>query len=126
MRDAASEDFTELVVVRLTPARSRSRSPAPASVLATSHTWLASGRGLLPALRRPPGDLPLRRPAGDDRRVGTIFGEEGVNIVSAGVGREPRATRPSWRSRPTRPVHESTIDRILELDGFFVGRAVSL
>ena len=67
-RDAASEDFTELVVVRIRAGEEAvevagtggrpAQHPPPGSGL---------GRGLLPAVRRPPRDLPLRRPAGHDR-----------------------------------------------------------
>ena len=42
-RTSSSEDFTELVTVRLGPARTTSRSPAPASAPATSPTWSRSG-----------------------------------------------------------------------------------
>ena len=59
-------------------------------------------------------------------RVGTIFGEEGVNIVSAAVGAEPEGDTAVMVLTTDAPVHQSTVDRILELDGFFVGRAVSL
>ncbi len=58
--------------------------------------------------------------------VGTVFGEEGVNIVSAAVGAEPEGDTAVMALTTDAPVHQSTIDRILELDGFSVGRAVSL
>ena len=59
-RDATSEDFTELVVVRLHTGddvgRGRRHGRRPAQ-----HPLPGAGLGrrLLPALRRPPGDLPL-------------------------------------------------------------------
>jgi D-3-phosphoglycerate dehydrogenase / 2-oxoglutarate reductase len=59
-------------------------------------------------------------------RVGTIFGEEGVNIVSAAVGAELEGDAAVMALTTDAPVKQATIDRILELDGFFVGRAVSL
>ncbi len=59
-------------------------------------------------------------------RVGTIFGEEGVNIVSAAVGAEPEGDTAVMALTTDAPVNPATIDRILELDGFFVGRAVSV
>ena len=58
--------------------------------------------------------------------VGTIFGEEGVNIVSAAVGAESGGDTAVMALTTDAPVNQSTIDRILELDGFSVGRAVSL
>jgi D-3-phosphoglycerate dehydrogenase len=59
-------------------------------------------------------------------RVGTIFGEEGVNIVSAAVGAESGGDDAVMALTTDAPVNQSTIDRILELEGFEVGRAVSL
>jgi D-3-phosphoglycerate dehydrogenase len=59
-------------------------------------------------------------------RVGTIFGEEDVNIVSAAVGAESDGERAVMALTTDAPVNQSTIDRILELEGFSVGRAVSL
>jgi D-3-phosphoglycerate dehydrogenase len=59
-------------------------------------------------------------------RVGTVFGEEGVNIVSAAVGAESGGDDAVMALTTDAPVNQSTIDRILELDGFRVGRAVSL
>ena len=59
-------------------------------------------------------------------RVGTIFGEEDVNIVSAAVGAEPESDTAVMALTTDAPVNPSTIDRILELEGFSIGRAVSL
>ncbi len=59
-------------------------------------------------------------------RVGTIFGEEGVNIISAAVGAEPGGERAVMALTTDAPVRGETIARILELDGFSVGRSVDL
>jgi D-3-phosphoglycerate dehydrogenase len=59
-------------------------------------------------------------------RVGTVFGEEGVNIISAAVGAEPGGERAVMALTTDAPVRGETIARILELDGFSVGRAVDL
>jgi D-3-phosphoglycerate dehydrogenase len=59
-------------------------------------------------------------------KVGTAFGEEGVNIVSAAVGAEESGDRAVMALTTDAPVHWSTIERILQLDGFFVGRGVDL
>jgi D-3-phosphoglycerate dehydrogenase len=58
-------------------------------------------------------------------RVGTVFGEEGVNIVSAAVGAESDGEQAVMALTTDAPVQQSTIDRILELEGFSVGRAIS-
>jgi D-3-phosphoglycerate dehydrogenase / 2-oxoglutarate reductase len=59
-------------------------------------------------------------------RVGTIFGEEGVNIISAAVGAEPGGEGAVMALTTDAPVRAETIAKILELDGFSVGRSVDL
>jgi D-3-phosphoglycerate dehydrogenase len=59
-------------------------------------------------------------------RVGTIFGEEGVNIVSAAVGAELGGDTAVMALTTDAPVNPQTIERILELEGFSVGRGVDL
>jgi D-3-phosphoglycerate dehydrogenase len=58
-------------------------------------------------------------------RVGTAFGEQGVNIVSAAVGAE-QGTEAVMVLTTDAPVREQTISSIAELDGFFEGRAIDL
>jgi D-3-phosphoglycerate dehydrogenase len=126
-RDAVSEDFTELVVVRL-------HSGAEAVEVAGTGV----GPRNIPYLARVWGEdfyLPFAEHLAIFRytdqpgmigRVGTIFGEEGVNIISAAVGAEPDGETAVMALTTDAPVNPETIERILELDGFFVGRAVSL
>ncbi|MBX5468472.1 MAG: phosphoglycerate dehydrogenase [Thermoleophilaceae bacterium] len=59
-------------------------------------------------------------------RVGTIFGEQGVNIVSAAVGAEEGAPDAVMVVTTDAPVPQELVDRIVALDGFHDGRAVSL
>jgi D-3-phosphoglycerate dehydrogenase len=59
-------------------------------------------------------------------RVGTMFGEEGVNIVSAAVGAEEDGERRVMALTTDAPVRAETIEKILQLDGFSVGRSVDL
>jgi D-3-phosphoglycerate dehydrogenase / 2-oxoglutarate reductase len=59
-------------------------------------------------------------------RAGTTFGEEGVNIVSAAVGAEAGGESAVMALTTAAAVPESTIAKILQLDGFSVGRAVDL
>jgi D-3-phosphoglycerate dehydrogenase len=126
-RDTLSEDFTELVVVRLHSA---------------DETVEVAGTGVgprnIPYLARVWGEdfyLPFADHLAIFRytdqpgmigRVGTIFGEEGVNIVSAAVGAEPDGDTAVMALTTDAPVNPGTIERILKLDGFYVGRAVSL
>ena len=67
-------------------------------------------------------------------RVGSIFGDHGVNIVSAAVGRQPDdedAAVPDGASAvmaitTDAPVPQAVIDEIVASDGFLAGRAVTL
>jgi D-3-phosphoglycerate dehydrogenase len=59
-------------------------------------------------------------------RVGTLFGEEGVNIVSAAVGAEHGGESAVMALTTDAPVPSETINRILALDGFSIGRSVDL
>ncbi|HEY6637673.1 MAG TPA: ACT domain-containing protein, partial [Solirubrobacterales bacterium] len=126
-RDASSEDFTELVVVRL---------HGGDEVVEVAGTGV--GPRNIPYLARVWGEdfyLPFADhltifrytdQPGMIGRVGTIFGEEGVNIVSAAVGAEPGRDTAVMALTTDAPVNQSTVERLLEQDGFSVGRAVSL
>ena len=59
-------------------------------------------------------------------KVGTAFGEEGVNIISAAVGAESGSDRAVMALTTDAPVRAETIEKILQLDGFSVGRSVDL
>jgi D-3-phosphoglycerate dehydrogenase len=126
-RDATSPDFTELIVVRL---RSGSETTevagtgvGPRNIPYLARVW--SEDFYLPFAQH----LAIFRytdQPGMIGRVGTIFGEEDVNIVSAAVGAEPESDTAVMALTTDAPVNPATIDRILELEGFSVGRAVSL
>jgi D-3-phosphoglycerate dehydrogenase / 2-oxoglutarate reductase len=65
-------------------------------------------------------------------RVGTIFGEHGVNIVSAAVGRESTeddaddGRLAAMAITTDAAVPREVIDEIVKADGFFAGRTVTL
>ena len=59
-------------------------------------------------------------------RVGTIFGEHGVNIASAAVGAEEAQEHAVMAVTTDAPVPQGLIDEITALPGFNTGRAVSL
>jgi D-3-phosphoglycerate dehydrogenase len=127
MRDATSEEFTELVVVRLHTGEDSVEVAGtvvgPRHIPYLARVW--SEDFYLPFAAH----LAIFRytdQPGMIGRVGTVFGEEGVNIVSAAVGAEPDGDTAVMALTTDAPVNQSTLDRILELDGFFVGRAVSL
>jgi D-3-phosphoglycerate dehydrogenase len=65
-------------------------------------------------------------------RVGTVFGQHGVNIVSAAVGRQPdddeadRTRLAAMAITTDAAVPQALIDEIVAGDGFVAGRTVSL
>jgi D-3-phosphoglycerate dehydrogenase / 2-oxoglutarate reductase len=63
-------------------------------------------------------------------RVGTIFGEEGINISAAAVGRRPDADHvggvATMLVTTDSPVPQEVADRIAESDGFEAGRTISI
>jgi D-3-phosphoglycerate dehydrogenase / 2-oxoglutarate reductase len=65
-------------------------------------------------------------------RVGTIFGQHGVNIVSAAVGRDVTEVEhgddrlAAMAITTDAPVPRKVIDEIVAVDGFFAGRTVTL
>jgi D-3-phosphoglycerate dehydrogenase len=63
-------------------------------------------------------------------RVGTVLGEEGINIVSAAVGRRPEAEAKDGGAvmlvTADSPVPPAVVERIVATDGFEAGRTVSL
>jgi D-3-phosphoglycerate dehydrogenase / 2-oxoglutarate reductase len=126
-RDATSPDFTELIVVRLRSGKETTEvagtGVGPRNIPYLARVW--SEDFYLPFAEH----LAIFRytdQPGMIGRVGTIFGEEDVNIVSAAVGAEPESDTAVMALTTDAPVNPATIDRILELEGFSVGRAVSL
>jgi D-3-phosphoglycerate dehydrogenase / 2-oxoglutarate reductase len=64
-------------------------------------------------------------------RVGTVLGEEGINIVSAAVGRRPDGDdagdgEAAMVVTADQPIPQQVVERIVESDGFAAGRTVSL
>jgi D-3-phosphoglycerate dehydrogenase len=63
-------------------------------------------------------------------RVGTLFGEAGINISAAAVGRRPDADHvggvATMLVTTDSPVPQDLVDKIAESDGFEAGRTVSL
>jgi D-3-phosphoglycerate dehydrogenase len=126
-RDALSEDFTELVVVRVHTGEESvevaGTGVGPRNIPYLARVW---GEDFYLPFAQHLAIFRYTDQPGMIGKVGTMFGEEGVNIVSAAVGAEPDRDTAVMALTTDAPVNESTIDRILEVDGFFVGRAVSL
>jgi D-3-phosphoglycerate dehydrogenase / 2-oxoglutarate reductase len=126
-KDTLSEDFTELVSVRIDSGE-EAVQVAGTSVGPRNVPYLVSVWG--ESFYLPFADhLAVFRYSdqpGMIGRAGTIFGEEGVNIISAAVGAASGNDRAVMALTTDAPVRASTIGRILELDGFFAGRSVDL
>lgn len=126
-RDLVSEDFTELVRVQIESAGDMvevagtgvgpHNSPHLVSVWNEGFNLPFADHLAVFRYTDQPGMI---------GRVGTAFGEEGVNIASAAVGAESSSDVAVMVLTTDAPVQQSTIDKILELDGFSDGRSVDL
>jgi len=126
-KDSGSEDFTELVTIRLHSGEEEVEV-AGTGVGPRNEPYLVSVWGesfYLPFAEHIAVFRYADRP-GMIGRVGTMFGEEGVNIVSAAVGAEEDGGRAVMALTTDAPVFDETIAKILMLDGFSVGRSVDL
>jgi len=126
-KDSGSEDFTELVTVRLGDGED-AVEVAGTGVGPRNEPYLVSAWGesfYLPFADHLAVFRYADRP-GMIGRVGTVFGEEGVNIISAAVGAEPSGERAVMALTTDAPVRAETVEKILQLDGFSLGRSVDL
>ena len=126
-KDVSAKDFTELVTVRL-QSGGEEVEVSGTGVGPRNEPYLVSIWGesfYLPFAEH----LAVFRYAdqpGMIGRVGTALGEEGVNIISAAVGAEPGGERAVMALTTDAPVRGETIEKILQIDGFSVGRSVDL
>lgn len=126
-KESASEDFTELVTVRLGAGEQRAEV-AGTGVGPRNEPYLVSVWGesfYLPFAEHLAVFRYADRP-GMIGRVGTMFGEEGVNIISAAVGAAPEGETAVMALTTDAPVRAATIERILGVDGFSIGRSIDL
>jgi D-3-phosphoglycerate dehydrogenase len=126
-RDAVSEDFTELVTVRLHSGEGTvevaGTGVGPRNIPYLVGLW---GEDFYLPFAEHLAIFRYTDQPGMIGKVGTVFGEQGVNIISAAVGAESDGDRAVMALTTDAPVQQGTIDAILELEGFSVGRAVSL
>jgi D-3-phosphoglycerate dehydrogenase len=126
-KDTLSEDFTELVTVRI-ESGGEAVEVAGTGVGPRNVPYLVSAWG--ESFYLPFADhLAVFRytdQPGMIGKVGTCFGEEGVNIISAAVGAEAGGDLAVMALTTDAPVRAETVGKILELDGFALGRSVDL
>ncbi|HVX33313.1 MAG TPA: phosphoglycerate dehydrogenase [Solirubrobacterales bacterium] len=127
-KDSGSEDFTELVTVRLGSGDAEVEV-AGTGVGPRNEPYLVSAWGesfYLPFAEHITVFRYADQP-GMIGRVGTAFGEEDVNIVSAAVGAEHGGGGDAVMALTTdAAVRPDALQKILALDGFSVGRSVDL
>ena len=125
--ETASEDFTELVTVRIASGE-HSVDVAGNGVGPRNVPYLVGVAGQ--SFYMPFADhlaiFRYRDQPGMIGRVGNAFGEHGVNIVSAAVGAEEPAEQAVMALTTDAPVPSGVIDEIAGGDGFFAGHAVDL
>jgi D-3-phosphoglycerate dehydrogenase / 2-oxoglutarate reductase len=127
LADTVSEDFTELITVRIESSEGAvevsGTGVGPRNVPYLVSVWSES-------FYLPFGDhlavFRYKDQPGMIGRVGTAFGEQGVNIVSAAVGAESSGDRAVMVLTTDAPVQEETIEHILQSKGFSEGRAVDV
>jgi D-3-phosphoglycerate dehydrogenase / 2-oxoglutarate reductase len=124
--DASAEDFTELVRVRVQTADGEVEV-AGTSVGPRNEPYLVSAwreSFYLPFAEHITVFRYADQP-GMIGRVGTMFGEEGVNIVSAAVG-AGSGEQAVMALTTDAPVRSEALEKILALEGFSKGRSVDL
>src|SRR5213075_2381406 len=127
LKDSGSDEFTELVMVRIESADD-----------AVEVAGTAVGPRNLPHLVRVWGEsfyMPFadhlvvfryKDQPGMIGRIGTIFGQHGVNIASAAVGAEASGDQAVLAMTTDAAVPDEVLQDILTLEGFNAGRAVDL
>jgi D-3-phosphoglycerate dehydrogenase len=134
-REAVARDFTDLV--RITFVCGEDRTRVVGTTLGQMHRpHLLEAWGQRFNLQMDDGYLALfryRDVPGMIGRVGTAFGEHGVNISAAAVGRQPPGGDDGRRSdlavmavTTDSAIPQEVIDEIVASDGFMAGRSVGL
>jgi D-3-phosphoglycerate dehydrogenase / 2-oxoglutarate reductase len=126
-KDSSTDDFTELVTVTVESGGS-AVEVAGTSVGPRSEPYLVSiwGEGFYLPFAEHISVFRYADQPGMIGRVGTVFGEEGVNIISAAVGAERGGETAVMALTTDAPARAGAIEKILDLDGFSVGKSVDL
>jgi D-3-phosphoglycerate dehydrogenase len=127
VKDPVSEDFTELITVRIGDGRRAvevaGTGVGPRNVPYLVRVW---GQGFYMPFADHLAIFRYADQPGMIGRVGNTFGEHGVNIVSAAVGATDAEHEAVMALTTDAPVAPSVIDEIAAQDGFFDGRAIDL
>jgi D-3-phosphoglycerate dehydrogenase len=127
LKELGSEDFTELVTVRIGEGDGgvevAGTGVGPRNVPYLVRVW---GQGFYMPFADHLAIFRYVDQPGMIGRVGSAFGEHGVNIVSAAVGAEEGEREAVMALTTDAPVPNGVVDEIASGEGFFVGRAVDL
>jgi len=127
LKEATAEDFTELITVRIESGGEEievaGTGVGPRNVPYLVRVW---GQGFYLPFAEHLAVFRYADQPGMIGRVGTVFGERGVNIVSAAVGAETSGERAVMVLTTDGAVPPAVIDAIAAQDGFVAGRAVDL
>ncbi|MBA2240645.1 MAG: phosphoglycerate dehydrogenase, partial [Solirubrobacterales bacterium] len=126
-KQPSSRDFTDLIVVRLGEGESAvevtGTGVGPRNVPYLTGVW---GQSFYMPLAEHLAIFRYADRPGMIGRVGTAFGADGVNIISAAVGAEARPDEAVMALTTDAPVPLEVIDRIASDGAFFAGHAVEL
>jgi D-3-phosphoglycerate dehydrogenase / 2-oxoglutarate reductase len=122
-KESASEDFTELVTVRIGDVEVSGTGVGPRNIPYLVGVW---GQSFYMPFADHLAVFRYADQPGMIGRVGNAFGEHGVNIVSAAVGAETSGAEAVMALTTDAPVPAAVIDEIASGDSFSVGRAVEL
>ncbi|HEY1277923.1 MAG TPA: phosphoglycerate dehydrogenase [Thermoleophilaceae bacterium] len=128
---AAARDFTDLVRVTVVGGEGRTRvTGTTLGQRHRPHLLEAWGSRFNVQLERHLAVFRYEDRPGMLGRVGTEFGGEGINIISAAVGRRPEEEGGEGGAvmivTADSPIPQSVAERIVACDGFVMGRVVSL
>ena len=122
-KESGSEDFTELVTVRIGGVEVAGTGVGPKNVPYLVGVW---GQSFYMPFADHLAIFRYVDQPGMIGRVGTAFGEHGVNIDSAAVGAADGEREAVMALTTDAPVPNGVVDEIASGDGFFAGRAVDL
>jgi D-3-phosphoglycerate dehydrogenase len=126
--EGISEDFTELVTVRLESGDGSSVEVAGTGVGPRNDPYLVRvwGQGFYLPFADHLAIFRYRDKPGMVGLVGSAFGEHGANINSAAVGAQDSGAEAVMALTADSPVPASVVEAIVDRDDFFAGRAVDL
>jgi D-3-phosphoglycerate dehydrogenase / 2-oxoglutarate reductase len=127
LKDRTSDEFTELVTVRIGAGeRGVEVSGTAVGPRKLPHLVGVWGENFYMPFAEHLAIFRYRDQPGMIGRVGTAFGRHGVNIVSAAVGAEADPDQAVMALTTDAPVPDEVVEEIASADGFETGRAVDL